>query len=134
MADSCVPRTVEAEGVPATPAPETREPERYLAPPVDIHETPEELVVTADLPGADRENIEVGVDNGILTLRATVARRPVGSPLHVEFALLDYYRQFQLGERVDAARISAEYKNGVLAIHLPKVEEAKPRRIAIATA
>ncbi len=114
------------------PTQETRESGRYLVPPVDIYEAPEGLVVVADLPGVDREHIDVRVDNNVLTIRGRAEHRTQGEQVYEEFQLLDYYRQFQLGEKVDQGKITAEMKHGVLTLRLPKVEEPKPRKISIA--
>lgn len=116
----------------ATPqAPVTREETRFLIPPVDIFEKDDNLVVVADLAGVDKDNVDVRVDNNILTIQATVQRRTEGNGVYSEFALLDYFRQFQLSDRVAQEKIQAELKNGVLTLTLPKAEKAKPRQIPI---
>ncbi len=112
-------------------APATREETRYLIPPVDIYETADGLAVLADLPGVDRDGVEVRVDNGILTLRGRVQKQLLGSPVSTEFALLDFFRQFELNDEVDQEKISAELRHGVLKVLLPKAERVKPRRIAV---
>lgn len=112
-------------------AAQTRESERYLVPPVDIFEANDGLMVVADLPGVDKQSVDVRVDQGILTIHARARQEMAGNPIYSEFGLLDFYRQFQLSEKVDQAKITAEMKNGVLALRLPKVEEAKPRQIPI---
>ncbi len=130
-----------AEKTVATP--ETRQPattentrnnERYIAPPVDIYETEEGLVVVADVPGVSQEALDVGVDNHILTIRGHVRHAMVGERLHREYELVNFFRQFALNERVDQQHITAELKGGVLTLHLPKAEEVKPRRVAVRSA
>jgi HSP20 family molecular chaperone IbpA len=109
----------------------TRNQERYITPPVDIYETPDGLVVMADLPGVTKDALDVRVDNNILTLRG-IARHPrTGDVVHREYELINFFRQFELGEKINQGKISAELKHGVLTLNLPKAEEAKPRRIDV---
>ena len=110
----------------------TRTRERYASPPVDIYEMPDGLVVMADLPGITHEHLDVRVDNHILTIRAQAVRAQRAEPTYREFELVNYFRQFELSDKVDESRISADLKHGVLILNLPKAEEAKPRRIAVA--
>jgi HSP20 family protein len=112
----------------------TRNQERYIAPPVDIYETPDGLVVMADLPGVTQDALDVRVDNNILTLRG-IARHPsTGDAVHREYELINFFRQFELGEKINQGKISAELKHGVLTLSLPKAEEAKPRRVEVQVA
>ena len=112
----------------------TREETRYLIPPVDIFETKDGLIVQADLPGVDKDGVDVRVDNGILTISGRVTHGAQGESIRNEFMLLDHFRQFELSDQVAVDKISAELKNGVLRIHLPRVEAAKPRQIAVKVA
>ena len=111
----------------------TRHHERYVAPPVDIYETVDGLVVKADLPGVAKEGLDVRVENDLLTIRGKVAHIASGDPVYREYALVNFYRQFELNDRVDAGKISADLKHGVLTLNLPKAEEAKPRKIEVRT-
>jgi HSP20 family protein len=113
---------------------ETRSQEQYVAPPVDIYETAEGLVVKADLPGVAKENLDVRVENNLLTIRGKSAHVEPGEPIYREYELVNFFRQFELNERVDQAKISADLKHGVLTLQLPKAEEAKPRRIDVKVA
>ena len=109
----------------------TRNREMYAAPPVDIFETAEGLTVMVDLPGASRELTDIEVKDDVLTISARSRHASPGEPIHREFELVNYYRQFQLGELVDSNKIGAELKNGVLTLKLPKAEETKPRKIDV---
>jgi HSP20 family molecular chaperone IbpA len=112
----------------------TRHQERYITPPVDIYETSDGLVVMADLPGVTKDALDVRVDNNILTLRG-IARHPsTGDAVHREYELINFFRQFELGEKINQGKISAELKHGVLTLSLPKAEEAKPRRVEVKVA
>lgn len=110
---------------------ETRSQERYVTPPVDIYETPEGLVVKADLPGVAKDGLDVRVENNLLTIRGRAEHVAAGDLLYREYDLANFFRQFELNDRVDQLKISAELKNGVLTLNLPKAEEAKPRRIEV---
>ncbi|MCX7015572.1 MAG: Hsp20/alpha crystallin family protein [Candidatus Sumerlaeota bacterium] len=130
MAEKTVPSTVDTKA-PARRDEGTRGEERFLAPPVDIYETKDGLTVVADLPGVEKDGVDVRVDDGVLTIEGRTARQADGNLIHSEFTLSDFYRQFELGEEVDQERIAAQMKHGVLTIHLPKSEKAKPRQIAV---
>lgn len=116
-------------GQPAVPT--TREENRYIIPPVDIFETENELTVIVDMPGVDKEDVDIRIDNNLLTIQGTVKRQTQGQGLYNEYALLDYFRQFQLSDRIDQGKINAHMKNGVLTIELPKAERAKPKQIEV---
>lgn len=121
-------------GTQCPPASETnpRSVQEY-APPVDIIETPEEWLLVADLPGATADNLAVDYERGTLSLHAPVRRREhaQADALLTEYGVGDFRRSFQIGEGVDANRMSAEFKNGVLTLRVPKADTAKARRITV---
>jgi HSP20 family protein len=106
--------------------------ERSVTPPVDIYETPEGLVVIADVPGVTPDHFDVHVDNHILTIRGQAAHGLPGEPTYREYELAHYFRQFELSAKVDESTIAADLKQGVLTLTLSKVAEAQPRKIAVA--
>ena len=110
---------------------ETRSQERYVTPAVDIYETLEGLVVKADLPGVAKDGLDLRVENNLLTIRGRAGHAAPGELLYREYELAHFFRQFELNDKVDQLKISAELKNGVLTLKLPKAEEAKPRRIEV---
>jgi HSP20 family molecular chaperone IbpA len=110
---------------------ETRSNERYITPPVDIYETNGGLVVTADLPGVAKEGLDVRVENNLLTIRGKTSHSASGDPIYREYELVNFFRQFELNDKVDQGKISAELKHGVLTLNLPRAEEAKPRKIEV---
>jgi HSP20 family molecular chaperone IbpA len=110
----------------------TRTRERSVTPPVDIYETPEGLVVVADVPGVTPDHFEVSVDKHILTIRGQAAHGLQGEPTYREYELVNYFRQFDLSAEVDESQIAADLKQGVLTLTLSKVAQAPPRRIAVA--
>jgi HSP20 family protein len=109
----------------------TRAQERHIPPPVDIYEAPGELVLMADLPGVSRENLEVHVDDGTLTIQAKAEHTVPGEPIYREFELSGFFRQFELSDEIDTEKIKAEMKHGVLTLHLPMAEKAKPRQVEV---
>ena len=105
----------------------------HYLPCVDIVEKTDELLLRADMPGASAESIDIRYENGELTIDGRVKpRRPEGDSFLVEeYGVGDYRRSFTLGEKIDAERIVAEYADGVLTLHLPRVESGKTRKIAV---
>jgi len=102
-------------------------------PAVDIVERADELTLFADMPGTDASNIDVNFENGTLTICGRVQRgeqQPEARSL-CEYGIGDFCRSFEVSEAIDASRITAEYVDGVLTLHLPKTEGAKPRKIAV---
>ena len=103
-------------------------------PPVDVRETKDSLEIAAELPGIEPKNVEVAVESGILSLRGTrtFEKAAEGETYHrVERAYGAFERSFTLPGNVDAERIQATYRNGVLHLSVPKREEAKPKAISI---
>ena len=105
----------------------------YYRPNVDIYELPDELVVSADMPGAKNDEIDIRFEDGSLTIHARVPDRQAsqGTYLRKEYGVGDYYRTFRVSEQIDASRITADYSAGVLTLHLPKIEAVKPRKIKV---
>jgi HSP20 family protein len=110
---------------------QTRDQERFITPPVDIFEQDEGLVVMADMPGLERENLEISVDQDVLTIKGVHVDRGEREFLHREFTPASFFRQFNLGGKIDQGRINAEYRHGVLKVRLPFAEETKPRSIEV---
>jgi HSP20 family protein len=116
----------------ATPQEGTRTRERAVTPPVDIYELPEGLVVLADVPGVTPDHLDVRVEHHLLTIRGQAAHDLPGEPTYHEYALVPYFRQFELSATVDERTIAADLQHGVLTLTLSKVADAQPRRIAVA--
>ncbi len=103
-----------------------------FTPRVDILETEEELTLFVDMPGVKPEDVDVRFENGELHLHGRVAPRlPHAGWLAAEYGVGDFCRMFTVSEAVDADKIAAELKDGVLTVHLPKSAAVKPRRIAV---
>lgn len=107
------------------------------SPPVDIFERPDGLVIRAEIPGVEKEAIDVRIENNVLTLHGERRREEEfdeAAAHRLERIYGSFTRSFSLPATVDAAKISAAYKDGVLEIVLPKAEEAKPKRIEVQSA
>lgn len=128
MAEKTVPE-VRQETAPRRE--ETRAQERYITPPVDIYEDGTGLTVVADMPGVNREGLDIRVADSILTLTGHTKHSTPGTPIAREYQLLNFFRQFELSDAVNVDGIRAELKHGVLTLHLPKKEKAKPRQIEV---
>jgi len=104
-------------------------------PPVDIFQTGDhELVLKAELPDMTRDDIDVTVENFVLTIKGekkSVSEVKDDQYHHIERRYGTFSRSFSLPQTVDSNRVSAEYKNGVLTVRLPLREEAKPRSIKV---
>ncbi len=108
--------------------------QRPWAPPVDIMETSDALVLKADLPDIDIKNVDVQIENGTLTLKGErrFEEAEDGKAYHrIERGYGSFTRAFTLPDTVDGEHVKADYKNGVLTISLPKKEVAKPRQIKV---
>ncbi len=107
---------------------------RPWAPAVDIFETENELILKADVPGIEMKDIEVRMENGTLALkgeRKFTNEQKENGYHRVERGYGAFSRYFTLPETVEADKVSAEYKDGVLTVKLPKKELAKPRSIKV---
>jgi HSP20 family protein len=104
----------------------------YFTPRVDILENDNEITIFADMPGVRSEDADIRFENGELTLHGRCSpRQEVANYLAAEYGVGDFYRVFTINESIDADKITAELKNGVLTVHLPKSEAVKPRKIAV---
>ena len=104
------------------------------APAVDIYETENELVVKADLPDVNPQNLDIRVENNILTIRGErkfESKVNEDNYLRIERAYGSFSRSFSLANSVKTDDIKADYQNGVLTLSLPKREEAKPKQIKV---
>jgi HSP20 family protein len=112
---------------------ETTIPARVFLPNADIYETPTELKVVLEMPGIEKNNVEINIEDGVLHVegRLDLSKYSGLQPLYTEYNVGHYARSFQLSSKIDQSKIAAEMKDGVLSLTLPKVEEAKPRTIQV---
>ncbi len=103
-------------------------------PAVDIKEEVQQFVIEADIPGVDPKDIEISMENGVLTLkgeRQSVNKEEGKNYKRVERIYGTFYRRFSLPDTADAEKVTASGKNGVLQITIPKREVAQPRKITV---
>ena len=112
---------------------ETTIPARVFVPNADIYETPTELKVVLEMPGIEKDKVEINLKDGVLHVegRLDLSKYSGLQPLYTEYNVGHYARSFQLSSKIDQGKIAAEMNNGVLSLTLPKVEEAKPRTIQV---
>ena len=104
------------------------------APAVDIKEEPNQFVIHADLPGVEVKDIDITLENGVLTLkgqRASEKKEETENYRRIERVRGTFLRRFSLPDAVDAEKVAAKCKDGVLELVVPKREAAQPRRITI---
>ncbi len=106
---------------------------RRYRPHTDVHETKEAIVLLIDVPGVEPGGMDVHLEDGVIEVLGRTGEPELGErrPLVGEYEPREYRRSFLLPDHVDAAKIDAGLKNGVLTITLPKVESAQPRRIPV---
>jgi HSP20 family molecular chaperone IbpA len=104
-----------------------------FVPRVDIYETDEAITVIADMPGVDENSVDVTLESKELTINGCVEpEMPEGYDLaYAEYQVGDYQRAFTLSDEIDSDGIEASVKDGVLRLHLPKITEARKRKIDI---
>lgn len=103
-----------------------------VAPPVDIYENADEVLVVAEVPGVASDGVNLNFENNQLTIVATASQPDLGgTALFREFEDVDYRRSFELAPGIDPEGISAELSGGTLKIHLPKSKALKSRQIPI---
>lgn len=108
-------------------------PARVFLPQTDIFETDQALTVILEMPGVDKDKVELKVENDVLKIEGWIdfSRYEELQPLYTEYNIGNYARSFQLSSKIDQNRISAELRDGVMTLVLPKSEKAKPRKIAV---
>jgi HSP20 family protein len=108
-------------------------PARVFVPVTDIFETPEALTVVLEMPGVDRNSIEATVESDVVTIEGRIdfAKYEGVQPVYTEYNVGHYARSFQISNTIDQSKISAEIKDGVVTVVLPKAEQAKRRKIKV---
>jgi HSP20 family protein len=108
-------------------------PARVFLPTADIYETDDALNVVLEMPGVEKNSVDIRVEDGVLKIdgRLDFSKYQGLQPLYTEYNVGHYSRSFRLPSRIDQNKIAAELKDGVLSLALPKVEEAKPRTIQV---
>ena len=112
---------------------ESTNPARLFVPVADIYEADHDLTVILEMPGVEKSNVEIRVEEGVLKVEGRIdpAKYQGVRPLYTEYNIGHYARSFRLSSKIDQSKIAAEMKDGVLSLKLPKLEEAKPRNIKV---
>lgn len=112
---------------------ETTIPARIFVPLADVYEAANDLRVILEMPGVEKNNVDIRVEDGVLSVegRLDLTKYQGLQPLYTEYNIGHYSRSFRLSSKIDQNKIAAEMKDGVLSLLLPKVAEAKPRTIQI---
>src|SRR5690349_4471786 len=108
--------------------------ESHVVPPVDVFENEMSITLLADLPGVEREQLQVRVDGEPRRVEATATTTAGPEQMELVYGELQspkYRRQFTLSRELDASRIEAQLRDGVLRLTIPKAEEARPRKIQV---
>lgn len=108
-------------------------PARTFTPAADIFETQEALTVVLEIPGVEKKDLDVQLENDLLRIEGRIDFKKYDGlePLYSEYNVGHFARSFSLSSQIDAKRITAALEDGVLTLTLPKAEDARPRRIAI---
>lgn len=108
-------------------------PARTFVPTTDIFETEPALTIVLEMPGVDKDNVDISIEDNVLTVhgRLDFAKYDGLQPVYTEYNIGHYRRSFSLSNKIDQSKISAEMTDGVLTLMVPKAEEAKPKRILI---
>jgi HSP20 family molecular chaperone IbpA len=104
-----------------------------MVPAVDVYENEKEILLHTDLPGVRKDDITINIDNGKMILSGMRYIPTTGAAAWRELADVEFRRTFAVPQSIDISNVQAELKDGVLHLHLPKSESARPRQIEIAT-
>jgi HSP20 family protein len=112
---------------------EATAPTRFFVPVTDIYENEQALTVVMEMPGVAKSNVEINVENDVLKVEGRIdfSKYETMHPIYTEYNVGHYRRSFSLSNRIDQDKIAAEMADGVMTLTLPKIEEAKPRKIAV---
>jgi HSP20 family protein len=112
---------------------ESTVPARYYVPYTDIYETDDALIVVMEIPGVDKKDVKVDVEDDVLRVEAQIDFKEYSGldPIYTEYNVGPFRRSFTLGSKIDKEKISAQLDDGVLTLTLKKTKEAAPRSISI---
>jgi HSP20 family molecular chaperone IbpA len=112
---------------------ETTVPVRYFVPTTDIFETEDALTVVMEVPGVNKEAVDISVENEVLKIEAKIdpSKYEGMEPLYTEYNVGHFARSFTLSNKIDQQQISAKLEDGILTLTLKKAKEAMPRKISL---
>jgi HSP20 family molecular chaperone IbpA len=108
-------------------------PGRFYVPYTDIHETDQALTLVMEMPGVERKDVNISLDNDVLRVEGHIdfSKYEGMEPVYTEYNVGHYTRSFAISNKIDRDQISAHMEDGVLTLTLPKLKEVQPRRIAV---
>jgi HSP20 family protein len=114
-------------------AQESTTPTRAFVPSADIYESENALTVVLEMPGVSRDNVDVNIEGGVLTVEGRIdfSKYEGLQPVYSEYNVGPYRRTFQISSQIDQSGITAEMRDGIITLELPKAEAAKPRRVQV---
>ena len=114
-------------------AQESTTPTRAFVPSADIYESENALTVVLEMPGVSRENVDVNIEDGVLTVEGKIdfSKYEGLQPVYSEYNVGPYRRIFRISSQIDQSGITAEMRDGIISLELPKAEAAKPRRVQV---
>jgi HSP20 family protein len=106
---------------------------KFFSPYTDIHETDKAVIVSMEVPGVDKDAIDIRLEKGVLTVKGTIdgSRYESLRPIYSEYNVGNFVRTFTVSTKIDSSAISATVADGVLTVALPKAAEAVARRISV---
>jgi HSP20 family molecular chaperone IbpA len=112
---------------------ESTRPTRAFVPSADIYESENALTVVLEMPGVNKGNVDVNIEDGVLTVdgRIDFTKYDGLQPVYSEYNVGPFRRTFQISSQIDHSKIAAQMQNGIMTLELPKAETAKPRRIQV---
>ena len=112
---------------------EATRPTRAFVPSADIYESENALTIVLEMPGVSKDNVEVNIEDGVLTVEGRIdfAKYDGLQPVYSEYNVGPYRRSFQISNQVDHSKIAAQMRDGIMNLELPKAETAKARRVQV---
>jgi HSP20 family molecular chaperone IbpA len=114
-------------------AQESTTPTRAFVPSADIYESENALTIVLEMPGVSRDNVDVNIEDGVLTVEGRIdfSKYEGLQPVYSEYNVGPYRRTFRISSQIDQSGITAEMRDGIISLELPKAEAAKPRRVQV---
>jgi HSP20 family molecular chaperone IbpA len=112
---------------------ESTRPTRAFVPSADIYESENALTVVLEMPGVSKDNVDVNIEDGVLTVEGRIefGKYEGLRPVYSEYNVGPYRRSFQISSQIDHSKIAARMQDGIMTLELPKAETAKPRRVQV---
>jgi len=123
--------TVAQEEVSPQVTPQVETPREYVSPGVNIVETKDGYFLEAEMPGVNKDGLDIQLEDNVLTLVGRRSQSPAGTSLYRESRVADFRRVFELDPSIDTQKINARIDQGILTLSLPKAERVKPRKITV---